>query len=187
MEMDMSGLVENFVAACNGIDVDGVKAAVDAGVDVNAENSQGFTGLHRACGTNIVAPEKEAMVELLLKHPEIDLNKPSSGRCNRSSSRNCTPLHSACVRGRIATMRKLIQDPRMTSINTKSTYGTPIMVAVDQRKAEAVREMLKVEGVDLQTRNSWGRSLIQQARRVAHQDKIDQDESVILLQEAGAD
>ena len=61
-------------------------------------------------------------------------------------------------------MKKLVANTKMTSLNAKNSYGTPIMVAVDNWRDEAVKEMLEAEGIDLKTRNSWGRSLVQQAR-----------------------
>ena len=158
-------MVEQLVDACatahDKLDV--AKAAMDAGVDVNAENDKGITALHAACGGCVIDPKMEEMVDLLLKHPHIDVNKPSSGWCVWCEGRNSTPLHCACAYGHVEIMRKLIRDPRLTSLDTKNSYGTPLMVAVDNWREEAVREMLG-EAVDLQTVNSWGRSLVQQAR-----------------------
>ena len=80
----MSDLVEKFVSACETCDISDIavmSAAIDAGVDVNAENSEGFTALHAACCGIVIYPEKEKKLDLLLKHPQIDINKPSSGNC----------------------------------------------------------------------------------------------------------
>ena len=138
----MADLVEKFVSACGyPFDVHLCKAIIDAGVDVNAENSKGLTGMHVACGGCIIDPMQEVLVELLLRHTKLDPNKTSIG-----------------------VIKKLIGNPKMTSLNAKNSYGTPIMVAVDNWRDEAVKEMLEAEGIDLKTRNSWGRSLLQQAR-----------------------
>ena len=48
----------------------------------------------------------------------------------------------------------LIANPKMSSLNTKNSYGTPIMVTVDNWRDETVIEMLEIEGIELKTRNS---------------------------------
>ena len=51
------------------------------------------------------------------------------------------------------------------SLNKKDVFGgSPIMAAVELGKSEAVKEMIKVEGVDLKTVNSDGESLLEVAR-----------------------
>ena len=190
----MNELVEKFVSACVcPWNLEVAKEAVAAGVDVNAENSKGLTALHVASGGCVIDPlRRDPILELLLLHPQIDVNRPSSGYCNWCQSKNSTPLHCACAYGHIDIMTRLLNDSHQSSINTVNSYGTPIMVAVDNWRPEAVSKMLRVEGVDIKTRNSWGRSLTQQARRTAHvmnvsEDMIDEDESLKLLQAAGAD
>ena len=64
-------------------------------------------------------------------------------------------------------LRMLLGDPRLTSVNTGSKGGfTPLMVAVLKDKAEFVRELMRVEGVDLETRDGEGRSAEDLARWV---------------------
>ena len=63
-------------------------------------------------------------------------------------------------------IRRLVTDPRLTTLNARNSYGTPLMCAVDSagdRNVEAVELMLRVPGVELGTRNSWGRTLKEQA------------------------
>ena len=190
----MNELVEKFVSACDiPYNIDVAKEAIAAGVDVNAENSKGLTALHVASGNWVIDPlRRDPILELLLLHPQIDVNTPSPGYCNWCRGKNSTPLHCACAYGHIDIMTRLLNDSRQSSINTVNSYGTPIMVAVDNWRPEAVNVMLRVDGVDIKTRNSWGRSLTQQARRTAHamnvsEDMIDKDKSLKLLQAAGAD
>jgi hypothetical protein len=160
----MADLVDKFVSACGyPFDAHLVKAIIDAGVDVNAENSEGLTGMHVACGGCIIAPMQEVLVDFLLRHPKLDPNKTSSGWCVWCKGRDSTPLHCAFVYGHIGVKKKVIANPKMTGLNAKNSYGTPIMVALDNRRDETVKEM-EIEGIDLKTKNRWGRSLVQQAR-----------------------
>ena len=55
----------------------------------------------------------------------------------------------------------LLAGPRLTtSINARGKGGrTPLMAAVGRGSVEVARELVMVEGVDLETRDDWGRSL----------------------------
>ena len=62
-------------------------------------------------------------------------------------------------------LRLLLADPRLTSINARVGFGnTPLMWAVSDGSVECVRELVMVEGVDLETRDDDGMSLEQVAR-----------------------
>jgi len=77
-----------------------------------------------------------------------------------------TPLYFACYHGLTEIIRIII--PRLTSnnINRRDNYGrSPIMAAVELGKVDSVKEMIKVEEVDLRTVNTDGESLTEVARK----------------------
>ena len=59
----------SLVDLCKDGDLEGVKAALQRGADVNTKDGDGFTGLIRAVRNN-----HNSVVELLLKTPNIDVN-----------------------------------------------------------------------------------------------------------------
>ena len=90
------------------------------------------------------------VAELLLFQPSLDVNS--------SDSRGLTPLHYAS--SNVTGLRLLLADPRLTSINARDDGGeTPLMRAVYWGSVDVVRELVRVEGVDLETRTDMGRSL----------------------------
>ena len=60
----------NLVKMCSEGDLEGVKAALQRGVDVNTMGEGGDTGLIRTVRRNHIS-----VVELLLKAPNIDVNQ----------------------------------------------------------------------------------------------------------------
>ena len=122
------------------------RAAIARGQDVNRSDGANSTALMYALqgGNNSV-------VELLLSQPSLDVNI--------SDSDGATALHRAC-HGNVTGLRLLLADPRLTSINARGGDGeTPLMAAVVCGNVEVVRELVRVEGVDLETRDDEGKSL----------------------------
>ena len=60
----------SLVDLCEDGDLEGVKAALQRGADVNTKNEEGLTGLMWAVWKN-----HNSLVELLLKTPNIDVNQ----------------------------------------------------------------------------------------------------------------
>ena len=61
----------------------------------------------------------------------------------------------------------LLEDPRLTSVNTRNQPGeTPLMTAVTEGSVKCVRELVRVKGIDLGTRNGDRRGLEEVARWV---------------------
>ena len=86
-----------------------------------------------------------SLVKVLLQQRSLDINS-SDNRCNAA-------LHYACDNGILTGLRMLLGDPRLTSVNRRSHAGnTPLMVAVIKGSVECVRELVRVEGVHLGTR-----------------------------------
>ena len=102
---DVVNLRESFVdvditclcysSRCN--DARTVRQLVQAGADVTASDSRGFTPLHRACASEIQAQEK---VEYLLSRDASIVAR---------NVKNNTPLHTAALSGNDAVISVLIQ------------------------------------------------------------------------------
>ena len=63
---------------------------------------------------------------------------------------------------------KIVSDPGFKSLNIKNTYWTALMCAIDDYRQNAEFFLLQVEGTDFQLKNSWGRTLLEQARFVGN-------------------
>ena len=100
----------------------------------------------------------EAMAEFLLQEPGLDVNLTSTGT-------RWTALHWACQKGQTWIVRRLLAHPSLTCHNAVDSAGrSPLMNAVWWNRVECVRELVAVEGVDLETRDSRGRGLEEMAR-----------------------
>ena len=112
------------------------------------------------CVPRIIAREKAEVVRFLLTQPELQLDK--------RNSTGYTALHWACCNNRnVAVVRLFCQDRRCTPsvVNIKNNDGmTPLMVAVYYGSREIVKEMEKVEGIDFDTKDKDGETLIEVAR-----------------------
>ena len=97
-----------------------------------------------------------SVVELLLSQPNLDVNSITSN--------GLTALHYAS-RNVTGIRLLLAHPPRLTSVNARGYAGwTPLMSAVWWGSVEVVRELVRVEGVDLETRDDQGSSLEEVAR-----------------------
>ena len=101
---------------------------------------------------------REAVVELLLQKPGLDVNL-TGGRYNG------TALHIDCGQAHAGIVRRLLAHPSQSCQNAVDGYGNnPLMWAVGMNKVECVRELVAVEGMDLETYDSRGRGLEEVAR-----------------------
>ena len=143
-----------FWQLCDNGDLEAVRAAIARGEDVNAGDDQSVTGLMWA-----LVMEHNSVVKVLLQQPSLDINSIASN--------GNTAIHWSCSCGNMTGLRMLLGDPRLSSVNTGCKSGfTPLMVAVLKGKVEFVRELMRVEGVDLETRDGEGRSPEELARWV---------------------
>ena len=153
----MSGLCRRkpLWELCQEGNVEGVREAVRQGKNVNGrEESTGFTGLMYAATFRY-----NPLVKFLLKQQDIKINCQSRD--------GATALHMACLQDNVDALSMLVRHPSMTSLNTKHNTGdTPIMTAVKNGRANCVRELVALPGMDLKTRDSAGRSLEEVARWV---------------------
>ena len=150
--------------------VEDVRRALARGEDVNKSASQyGVTGLMWAVYKN-----QNAIVELLLSQPGLDLNLIDGNSCG------WTPFHYACYHNNFEALKMLLAHP---SINTHNNVNdavynrrivfcgngrTPLMLAIHRDNMLCIRELLKVDGLDLDTGSE---TLSMEARRLIDEEK----------------
>ena len=135
-----------FPSLCRGGDIERVQAALDSGTNVNEEGVLGQTGLMMALDNS-----RNNVVQLLLNHPDIDINKVDrEGDC---------ALHWAVIRDNHEGMAALLDRQELTTINQRSDYGwTPIMRAVAYNEVNCFNLLLNHAEVDLDIRDNYERS-----------------------------
>jgi len=150
--------IENLCDACRHGDIQTVRDIVSSKeVDINdtkTTNSLGITPLLAVYNNHT------EIVSFLLTQPELQIDK-------RNAFGN-TALHLACCKKvDITVIRLFCQDRRCTPsfVNIKNNNGrTALMLAVMCGELEMVKEMEKVEGIDFDTKDSDGRTLIEAAK-----------------------
>ena len=124
---------------CSNGNLEDVRQALARGEDVNKVDQDGRTGLMWA-----VYYTQNAIVELLLSQPSLDVNLV-----------NCdgwTALHYACHFAKVKGLKMLMAHPGTNSHNVKDHGGwTPLMKAAGNNSMDCIRELLKVDGLDLDT------------------------------------
>ena len=97
---------------------------------------------------------QHTVVELLLEQPGLEINL--------TDKLGFTALHYACADGNDDLVRMLLGHPGLTSHNLRDVYGyTPLIQAVFQGGpygAECARLLLEVPGLELELRDSRGRT-----------------------------
>ena len=137
---------------CERGDLEDVREALVRGEDVNGNDSDGMTGLMWA-----VKHKHNSIVEFLLQYPGVDVN------CQ--DSLGGTALHWSVSHDNPEGLRLLLAHPGVRSLNTRTRDGmTPLMAAMFFDSLSCVRELVGVEGEDLDTRDGQGRSLEEVAR-----------------------
>ena len=182
----------SLVELCEKGDLEGVKAALQRGDDVNTKVEHGWTGLMWA-----VVKNHNSLVELLLKTPNIDVNQKSDngwcalyravGRKNIEALKlllNFTNIDVNIVDNNgknavhwtvselgwdnIEGLKLLLSHPSLTALtlNQKDEwYGaTPVMWAVMWNKLKHLALLAEDLRVDLDTTDKEGRSLEEVAR-----------------------
>ena len=139
---------QRFLNLCRDGDIEGVQAAIDNGTDVNEDNANGlgWTGLMVA-----LHHSHNNVVQLLLNHPQIDVNKvDQDGEC---------ALHCAVFRDNHEGMAALLDRQELTTINQRNDYGwSPIMRAVAYNSVNCFNLLLAHPEVDLDARDNYQRS-----------------------------
>ena len=170
--------------SCRKGDLEGVKASLQRGNDVNTKYEDGWTGLTWAVYNN-----HNSVVELLLKTPTIDVNqKDDAGECalywavaehnnevvtlllnvptidvNIVNSRGHSLLHRAVIGGNVKGLKLLLSHPSLTAVtlNQKDKYigATPLMWAARDGRLKPLAVLAADPRVDLYTIDKEGRSL----------------------------
>ena len=117
--------------ACTSGDLDLVKhLANDPAVNINwADPEFNRTSFFRACGHHRVA-----VVEFLLKLPNLDVNNPNKG--------GFTPINIACQEGHKEVVSLLLTDLRVDVNKPSDTGATPFNIACQNRHEEVVSILL---------------------------------------------
>ena len=130
-----------------------MRAALARGQEGNQRDAGGYTGLMRA-----VIKGQDRVLELLLQQLGLELNLTGGPYVQ-------TALHMACFWGHTGSVRRLLAQPSLTCHNALDSNGcSPLMLAVERNNVGCVRELVALEGVDLETRNLEGRGLEEWAR-----------------------
>ena len=173
-----------LIEFCKEGDLEGVKAALQRGDDVN-KNEYGWTALMWAVFYN-----HNSVVALLLRSsPKIDVNQQDKqGKCalhyasewknngalkllldvptidvNIVTNIGDSAVHRACLGDNVEGLKLLLSHPSLTAptLNLKDKcYGdTPVMLAVKQNRLKPLEVLAADPRVDLDTTDKEGRSL----------------------------
>ena len=175
----------SLIECCKKGDLEGVKAALKSGADVNAMDGDGYTGLMLAISFN-----HNSVVALLLKTPNIDVNQKndwgSFALNNAVYNSNIEALKllldfpsidvnivdnygnslMGCLH-KVDVLKLLLSHPGLTSLtlNQKQKTGaTPVMIAAMKNKLEHLAILAADLRVDLDTMDKEGRGLEEIAR-----------------------
>ena len=132
-----------------------VERLLAGGLDVNSKDEDGRTALHWAMHFN-----SASVVRLLLARPETTMEN--------TDHYGDSALHFACWCNSDEVIRLHCQVAQCTPdlLNKKNDGGrTPLMEAVYWGSLASVQELARVEGVDWETRDRSGKSLLQVARK----------------------
>ena len=110
------------------------------GANVNLKYGQfNQTGLMAA-----VKNRQNSVVRLLLEQPTMDLNCTD---CFRE-----TALHHAVTSDDAEIVQLLLNDPRLNANHKNTSGNTPVMLAMTQKKVNALRQLVAHPSVALDTR-----------------------------------
>ena len=140
----------SLIKLCKEGDLEGVKAALQRGADVNTRDNKGQSALHGAVRSSCIDA-----LELLLSHTNINVNVV--GNDGESA------VHHAVDKNNIEALKLLLNHPGLTALtlNQKDNkFGeAPVMRAVDEEKRECLELLAADLRVDLDTTNTWGNDL----------------------------
>ena len=140
----------SLIKLCKEGDLEGVKAALQRGADVNTRDNKGQSALHGAVRSSCIDA-----LELLLSHTNINVN--IVGNDGESA------VHHAVDKNNIEALKLLLNHPGLTALtlNQKDNkFGeAPVMRAVDEEKRECLELLAADLRVDLDTTNTWGNGL----------------------------
>lgn len=116
--------------------VERLLAETDPPVDVNWVGEDRLdTPLHRACRFG-----RLSVVETLLRHPRIEVNKGNKGRVN--------PFFIACQEGHLAVVVRLLGDERVDVCCRDGEDVTPFFMACENQRSEVALALLGDPRID---------------------------------------
>ena len=148
-----SGATMSLVEFCKKGHLEGVKAALQSGADVNTKGEFGQTGLMWA-----VIYNHNSVVALLLNIPNIDVTqKDNEGRC---------ALHWAVTWKNIEALNLLINVPTI-DVNIVTNNGkNAVHRAVYSNNIEGLKVLLNVPNIDVNIVDNYGYSAVHTAEKV---------------------
>ena len=147
---------DSFWTLCWNGDIEGVQTAIENGADIiNGEHwplFYDYTGLMAALENN-----QNNVVQLLLNHPQIDVDARGDHHVNKvDPDQNCV-LHYAVEKDNHEGMAVLLARQDLTTINQKNEDGeTPIMKAVYQKAVTCFKLLLNHLQIDVNIVNPNG-------------------------------
>ncbi|KAI8999693.1 kinase-like domain-containing protein [Hyaloraphidium curvatum] len=125
-----------FRHACGEGDADVVKFLLKRdGLDVNAKDEDGWTGIHFACRKG-----HEAVIRLLVADPRVDINA--------RNTKNLTGFHMLCLEGRAAAVALMLGNAKL-DVNASFGDGlTAFHAACHQGHLEVVKLLLADKRTD---------------------------------------
>jgi len=139
-----------LLLSCKNSDLEGVKAALQSGADVNTEHEDGWTGLTLAVHKN-----HNSVVELLLNTPNIDVNlKDRWG--------NCALLHAVMSKNNEA-LKLLLNVPNIDVNIVDQDHWSAVHAAVHKNNIDALNMLLDVPNINVNIVDNDGQSAVHQA------------------------
>merc|ERR1711936_1153850 len=143
-------LTMSFVGHCRAGDLEGVRAALQRGANVNTKSDYGLTGLMHAVRHNC-----NSVVALLLKIPNIDVNQ-------RDDYRRCA-LHWAVTKENNEALKLLLNAPEVDVNIVDNSRKSVLVPAVLADNIEALKLLLNVPNIDVNIVDSEGLSALHRA------------------------
>src|SRR5450759_5044221 len=119
-----------------------LKKQIEAGADVNAKDSDGYTPLHVAIGKRFQS--NTPCVQALLQ---------AGANVKAKTKYNETPLHVAALWSEQGCIQALIDAG--SNVHAQSDYGTPLTIAANWGHSESVKKFISL-GADVNAKDNHG-------------------------------
>ena len=111
-------------------------------LDVNLQDTDGETALHKAC----ISGHGEAVRVICMEGPEsLDVNA-------RSATTGHAPLHEACIRGCTTSVLNLFSHPRLIPSIQDRSGSTALHLAVKHGHMDTAKALLQTSTIDVNAR-----------------------------------
>ena len=171
--------------ACRNNEARTVRQLVEAGADVNATDTEGYTPLHDACESKIEVKEK--VKYLLSCNPSLirarnnDNNTPlgraaynghdkvigiliqHGAEVNERGWHGRTALHDACSKGQVACIDELMRHGADVEATDSANKASPLQLAVDFNHPDSVKVLLDKYNASINATNKSGITALHRA------------------------